>query len=352
MPDLAIASETNPDLTAFSFDFQGIDSEADIAERSARRYGMKFRRLSVGDFDPVEVLHKTISIYDEPFADSSSIPTYLICKAASEHTKVALTGDGGDELLGGYDFQYQALLRFNEAKAWGGNRALVYLAAKILWKLRFKAASQGLSYLGDKMPFFWGCEEPWQVLAGMRSTCSFEDLKRLMRPSGLCPGGTHPVPFFERQRPMEDALFYDTETYMAGQILVKTDRASMANGLELRAPFLDVDFAEFALGLPADLKINRTSSKIALRQAFEAFWNEEVATNYKRGFGSPIVKWLQTPAFRRLVADYLVPRERKIHQVISCFSSSDSALPPHPLTYNLLVLSMWMEKNSFSFPTN
>jgi len=344
---MAIAAEQNSDITAFSFDFQDTDSEADTADRSARRYGLKFQRLSVGDFDPVEVLHKTMSIYDEPFADSSSIPTYLICKSAAEHTKVALTGDGGDELLGGYDFQYQALLRFDEAKAWGGNRALVYMAAKILWKLRFRAAAQGLSYLGDKMPFFWGCKEPWQVLAGMRSACSCTGVQRLLGPVAAYLQEGHPVPLFERQRPMEDALFYDTETYMAGQILVKTDRASMANGLELRAPFLDVDFAEFALGLPADLKLSRSSSKIVLRQAFQSVWNEEVATNYKRGFGSPIEKWLEKPAFQNLVGDYLGRRDRKIHEVVPCIPPDMGPLRA-PLTYNLLVLSMWMEQNTFS----
>jgi asparagine synthase (glutamine-hydrolysing) len=121
----------------------------------------------------------------------------------------------------------------------------------------------------------------------------------------------------------------------------------MANGLELRAPFLDVDFAEFALGLPADLKISRSSSKIVLRQAFQSVWNEEVATNYKRGFGSPIEKWLEKPAFQNLVGDYLGRRGRKIHEVVPCIPPDMGTLRA-PLTYNLLVLSMWMEQNTFS----
>jgi len=349
---MAIAAEKSSDLTAFSFDFQDAESEADTAERSAKRYGLNFQRLSVGDFDPVDVLQRTISIYDEPFADSSSIPTYLISKAASEYTKVALTGDGGDELLGGYDFQYQALLHFNEAKAWGGDRDLVYRVAKILCKLRFRAASQRLSYLGDKMPFFWGCKEPWQALAAMRSTCSFNGLQRLLEPSGFGPERGHPVPNFVRQKPMEDALCYDTETYLTGQILVKTDRAAMANGLELRAPFLDVEFAEFALSLPADLKVSRTSSKIVLRKAFEAVWSEEVAKSQKRGFGAPIAKWLRTSGFQTLIADYLKRNDRKIHEIIRLPSPGDPQTVPAQLTYNLLVLSMWMEQNSFSFPAH
>lgn len=108
-----------------------------------------------------------------------------------------------------------------------------------------------------------------------------------------------------------------------------------------------MELAEFALSLPSALKISRANSKITLRQAFESAWNEEVATNYKRGFGSPIEKWLRTPAFRNLAGDFLTCRDRKIHEIIRYEPSSDF---PAPLTYNLLVLSLWMEQNSFAFP--
>lgn len=349
---MAIAAEQKPDLSALSFDFEDVASEADIAERSAERYGIKFRRLRITDFDPAEVLQQVLAIYDEPFADSSSIPTYLISKAAAEYTKVVLTGDGGDELLGGYDFQYRTLLRFDESKAWRGNRSLVHLAAKILLKMRLNTASANLRDLGDKMPFFWDCDERWQVLAGMRSTCSFGKLQSLLEPQGYVLAQKHPHPGFEPGCSMEDALLYDTETYMAGQILVKTDRASMANGLELRAPFLDVDFAQFALGLPANLKISRRSSKIVLREAFESVWNAEVANNYKRGFGSPVDKWLRMPSFQELTGSYLGNPGRKIYNVVRRSALSDGNKIPDALHFNLLVLSMWMERNSFSFPGN
>lgn len=349
---MAIAAEQKADLTAFSVDSGDASSEADIAERSAQRYGIRFRRLHVADFDPAAVLQEIIPLYDEPFADSSSIPTYLISKAAAEYTKVALTGDGGDELLGGYDFQYRTLLRFGESKAWGSNRESAFLAANILQKLRFRKAADNLRDLGDKMPFFWDCKESWQVLAGMRSTCSFSKLRQLLEPSGFAVEESHPAPRFERRFPMEDALFYDTETYMAGQILVKTDRASMANGLELRAPFLDVDLAEFALCLPASLKISRTSSKIVLKKAFESAWSEEVANNYKRGFGLPVDKWFQTDGFRALVGSYLERPDRKIRDFVRYSPSSNQGDTPASLKYNLLVLSMWMERNSFSFRSN
>lgn len=347
---MALAAEENSSLTAFSFDFENAQSEADIAENSAKRYGLNFQRLRVGHFDPAEVLEKTIGIYDEPFADSSSIPTYLISKAAAEFTKVALTGDGGDELLGGYDYFYKPLLRFDDAKRWGGNRRLVYLLAKILWKFRFQQAGLNLFDLGDKMPALQGHQEIWQALSERRSVFSFDELQKLMAPSG---SGflRHPLPNFVTNRSMEDVFLYDIETYMAGQILVKTDRASMANGLELRAPFLDIEFAEFALALPSTLKLSSSQSKIILREAFESLWNTEVANNYKRGFDSPIQDWLKTPRFGQLIEHFLHHRDRKIRGLVNFGAKKDwSRFNPRQV-YNFLVLSMWLEANSFSMPS-
>jgi asparagine synthase (glutamine-hydrolysing) len=348
---MALAAEEGRSLTAFSFDFENAQSEADIAENSAKRYGLNFQRLQVGHFDPAEVLQKTIGIYDEPFADSSSIPTYLISKAASEFTKVALTGDGGDELLGGYDYFYRPLLRFEEAQRWGGNQQFVYLVAKILWKFRMKQAGLGLFDLGDKMPSLQGHQEIWQALSERRSVFSATEMQLLMGTSG-CKIPTHPTPNFPTKRCMKDVFLYDIETYMAGQILVKTDRASMVNGLELRAPFLDVEFAEFALSLPASLKLSSTKSKIVLRQAFQSLWNDEVANNYKRGFESPIQDWLKTPRFEELIESYLLNRNRKIHGLLSLGSKKALYGFKPKQIYNLLVLAMWLEGNSFLMKAN
>jgi asparagine synthase (glutamine-hydrolysing) len=173
----------------------------------------------------------------------------------------------------------------------------------------------------------------------------------LMGTSG-CKIPTHPKPNFPIKRCMEDVFLYDIETYMAGQILVKTDRASMANGLELRAPFLDVEFAEFALSLPASLKLSSTKSKIVLRQAFQSFWNDEVANNYKRGFESPIQDWLKTPRFEELIESYLLNRNRKIHGLLSLGSKKALYGFKPKQIYNLLVLAMWLEGNSFLMKAN
>jgi asparagine synthase (glutamine-hydrolysing) len=129
---------------------------------------------------------------------------------------------------------------------------------------------------------------------------------------------------------------------------VKTDRASMANGLELRAPFLDVEFAEFALSIPARLKIDESETKIPLRRAYEKCWVEEVRSGPKRGFESPIEKWLQQPSFVHLCEEYLENRSRKIHSLLQWPLPINKAHPKQ--IYSLLVLSLWMEKNTYLLP--
>jgi len=344
---MALAAEENSNLKAFSFDFQDENSEANIAERSAKKYGLHFQRLQIGSFDPAEVLLQTIPIYDEPFADSSSIPTYLISKAAAQFTKVALTGDGGDELLAGYDYCYRPLLRFDEAKSFEKYRFAIQLLAKILWKAKASQSALRLFDLNNKIKQFQGVSSKWEALGEQRTVFTSEQLEKIFKAS-LETKQSQPPPSFQSHGELEEMFFYDIETFMSGQVLVKTDRASMANGLELRAPFLDVEFAEFALSIPARLKIDECETKIPLRRAYENCWLEEVRSGAKRGFESPIEKWLQRPSFVNLCEEYLENRSRKIHSLLEWPLPINKARPQH--IYSLLVLSLWMEKNSYSLP--
>jgi asparagine synthetase B (glutamine-hydrolysing) len=211
-----------------------------------------------------------------------------------------------------------------------------------------KQAGLGLFDLGDKMPALQGHTEIWEALSERRSVFSCSEVETLMAPNGY-HFQRHPAPGFPTKGCMEDVFLYDIETYMAGQILVKTDRASMANGLELRAPFLDAEFADFALVLPSCLKISGSDSKIILRKAFEAIWNIEVATNRKRGFESPISEWLTTSSFIELSKTFLDTKQCKIKKLLNIGNLNHLNSRQK---YCLLVLSLWMEENSFSLPNN
>ena len=146
---------------------------------------------------------------------------------------------------------------------------------------------------------------------------------------------------------VDDALRMDIEDYMPGDILVKIDRASMANSLELRAPFLDVDLATFCLSLPSRLKIKKESDKLLLRNAYSQIWPNSILTRSKQGFGAPVTQWLKLESLRGLIEQYLKDPKKKIFELISFKQTRSIVNIDNYKKWILLVLSIWMEKNDF-----
>ena len=147
-----------------------------------------------------------------------------------------------------------------------------------------------------------------------------------------------------------DMLRFDTDLYLPGDILVKTDRASMANGLELRTPFLDVDLASFCLSLPDNLKVDADREKILLRKAYEHMWTPEVRSRPKQGFGGPMTAWLRTPRLSALKRDVLGDRARRIFSVLDFDGVQPFVERNTQQTWSLLVLALWMEGHGCSLP--
>ena len=154
-------------------------------------------------------------------------------------------------------------------------------------------------------------------------------------------------PSWQSTNTIDDAMKEDLEDYMPGDILTKIDRASMANSLELRAPFLDISFAEFAISLPSRLKINAEEDKIILRRAFENVWPETIRKRTKLGFGAPVQIWLKKPAMIALVNEYLNDPSKKIFKHLSFSGSRKFITDKSYKIWILLVLSIWMEKHNF-----
>src|SRR5262249_3919927 len=142
-------------------------------------------------------------------------------------------------------------------------------------------------------------------------------------------------------------LRHDLQDYMPGDILVKTDRASMAHGLELRSPLLDVDLASFCIGLPSSLKIRTSTDKLVLREAFGATWPERIRTRGKQGFGAPVKQWLAKPAVQKLKARYLEDPQQKVFEVVSFARVGQVARQDNYQTWILLNLALWMEQHDF-----
>ena len=271
------------------------------------------------------------TIYDEPFADSSSIPTFLVCELARQHVTVAVGGDGADELLGGYVFWAR---QFLEPPSPPEMQSMMQRVSR---------------WLGRR----WGPNTPAGSPTVRRYSQGFRNYFTLLEQKslGLSPGCDELIDYTRYRRDtVDDMLRFDTDLYLPGDILVKTDRASMANSLELRTPFLDVDLASFCLSVPDILKVDSDREKLLLRQAYAPMWTPEVRARSKQGFGAPMTAWLRTPGMSALKRDILGDRAQKVFSVLDFDGVQNYVERNTQQTWSLLVLALWMEGHSCSLP--
>jgi asparagine synthase (glutamine-hydrolysing) len=283
-------------------------NEAEEARAVARHLGTTHTEVKVMAEDAMAVIPQLAKIYDEPFADSSQIPTLLVSRLARQQVAVSLSGDGGDELFGGYN-------RY----VWGANlwsklapipfclRSLGSLTLNALsprsWQRVLKLLEPALpshlkqKHSGDKL----------QKLAEALSASSPEHLYLKLvshwdNPTALVLGSSEPLtavtdPRFglDSAEMAERMMFLDTITYLPDDILVKLDRASMALSLEARTPLLDHTLLEFAWSLPHDLKIRDKQGKWILRQVLYKYVPQSLLERPKSGFAVPLDVWLRGP---------------------------------------------------------
>lgn len=340
---VALAAERSTRLKTISYGFGELRSELSYAAEIATRYETSHYEIRDSDFPLADIVRLMARVYDEPFADSSNIPTFLICRHAAKdlQLKVVLTGDGADELLAGYDFWYRRLYRAGRAQS------------EKSWKLYLAAlAVNNLVKTGCPVPGFLRSLSDGFYLNSHGSIAAIHDAQnKYFDEFELAALG---FPFIRTAElpavfgGVDDALRMDLADYMPGDILVKTDRASMANSLELRSPFLDVELASFLIGLPVSLKIDADEDKVILRRAFEGRWTDSIRRRGKQGFGAPVGAWLQRSDMRGLVHDFLLLPGNKIHQYFDSRQIVRIAGAHNYKTWIMLVLSMWMENNELS----
>lgn len=298
----ALMAEVNPGVRTFSAGFAEADfDEAPHAAKVARHLGTEHTEFRVSAADALSLVDELPTLYDEPFADSSQIPTYLVCKLAREHVTVALTGDGGDELFGGYD-RYRYI-----GNAWSLARLVPHL-------LRANVARSGaveylLSTLGRTLPE--GALPPrftnrllrGRELLSARSEAEFyasfvavweEPSKLLTRQAPLPQVLGSPQAWASIPHSAGRMMAADAVSYLPGDILTKIDRASMGASLEARSPLLDHRVAEFALGLPGEDKMRGGRGKWHLRHLLARFVPSELFERPKQGFSIPLEHWLRS----------------------------------------------------------
>jgi asparagine synthase (glutamine-hydrolysing) len=269
-------------------DREGFD-ERPFARTVARRFATEHHE-SVVHPEAVELVERLVWHHDQPFGDSSAVPTFLLNQVAREHVTVALSGDGGDELFAGYE-RFAAGLAVDRVLAvprsirTAGARALQTLPASGL-KGRVGRAQRFASMVEQGMPWAYlgwisYIPEQWRrQLLDRPDDWARDDYALRWHASA----GAHP---------MDRLLALNIDTYLVDDLLVKMDRTSMAHGLEVRSPFLDTELIEFASRLAPGLKVRGLSLKRVLKRAVADLLPEEVLSRPKRGFGVPLDRWFR-----------------------------------------------------------
>jgi len=287
---LAAGEQADP-VKTFSVGFEEASfDELDRARSVAGRYGTDHHEIVLRP-DAVELFPKLVEAFDEPFGDSSALPTYLVSELAAGEVKVALSGEGGDELFGGYYTYVADLLAPRVGR-------LAALAAPLAEMLPSSNAKVSLDYKAKR--FARGAGLPplerhhaWKEIFSLQLQASL---------LGDRDPGWDPVDVYRERyaetagaEPLARLQDVDLGIYLVDDLLVKTDRSSMAHSLELRVPFLDNEVATMALGLATPLKVRGLAKKRLLRQALAPLLPKEVLRGPKQGFSIPIAAWLRGP---------------------------------------------------------
>jgi len=279
-------------------------NESAFAQQVANRYHTN-HHLEVVQSDDFDLIDTLARLYDEPYADSSAIPTYRVCQLARKHVTVALSGDGGDEALGGYRRQRMHLMeeRMRSALPLGLRRPLFGALGKLYPKadwapraLRAKTTFEGMARSSVDAYF-----NTMSIMRQpMRDALFSEGFKTAL-------AGYNAQEVFNQHAKSagtDDALalvqYLDIKTYLVGDINTKVDRASMAHSLEVRAPLLDYDLIDWLATLPSSYKIRGKEGKHIFKKAMEPYLPNDVLYRSKMGFSVPLARWFRGPLKQRV----------------------------------------------------
>lgn len=281
-------------------------NEAEYAKAVARHLGTDHSELYVSSQQARDVIPRLPALYDEPFSDPSQIPTLLVSALARRDVTVSLSGDGGDELFGGY-------YRYFETQRWRAQMdAIPQWVRRCSASVLLGVPRSTWGRIGTYMARLSGNHERWLNMANrgpkLAGVLRSRDISALylyflshwLDPSEIVVGGSEPTtmvtdPPFLLRHPVEQMMAIDTVTYLPDDILVKVDRAAMAVSLETRVPLLDHRVIEFAWRLPHSMKVRDGQGKWILKQVLRKYVPDALIDRPKMGFGVPIDSWLRGP---------------------------------------------------------
>jgi asparagine synthase (glutamine-hydrolysing) len=354
-------SQSSRPVKTFSIGFnESRYNEADYAKAVAQHLGTDHTELYVSAAEALDVIPLLGKMYDEPFADSSQIPTFLVSQMATRHLTVALSGDAGDELFGGYN-------RYKLADNWCkiekvplvirrvASQAINSLEPKT-WDAFFQQVSKHKKLpdnMGDKLGKLAKVISSESIQEAYYKLVSDTD-----QPEQIVIGATEPETWLTKigmkttlKDPKQRMMYMDAMTYLPDDILVKVDRAAMANSLETRVPFLDHRVVELASRLPMNMKIRDGKTKWILRQVLYQYVPKELIERPKTGFGIPLGEWLRGPL--RDWAESLLDEARlvqegyfNVHYIRNLWHAHLSGKSNHQsLLWNILMFQAWLAES-------
>jgi asparagine synthase (glutamine-hydrolysing) len=347
----SMALQSSVPVKTFSIGFEeAAFNELSYAALLAKKYGTDHHEIMVRP-DSVALVEKLVHHFDEPFADSSAIPTYIVSEFAAKHVKVALSGDGGDELFGGYEsFQIVQKLRRWDAVPQFARRILSGISDMLPYSALGKNYLHMISRSTAVARYFESNWAPYQMR------------KALLQPEWMLPGEAAYLEgiFADCLLPagsdaLSQALYFESASKLTGDMLVKVDRMSMAASLEVRCPMLDNELGELAMSrIPHEWKIRNGRGKDILVEAMADRLPPALLNRPKMGFAIPIGSWLRGP-LRPMLRDHIESEQFFARGIVSppfvrhLISEHESGRRNNTTwLWSLLILEMWfrqIEKN-------
>ncbi len=346
-----LQSESSARLRTFTIGFEDGDyNEAGYAERVAQHIGTEHTTLYCKSQDALELVPKLSYFYDEPFGDSSSIPTMLVSMLARKHVTVSLSADGGDELFAGYQRHLKAIRQIQKVlsipnflkSAGAGLSRLIPHQSNVC---KYDYASKLFAYLTYKKPSRLFLNQlsvfsPKQTQGLLSLASNYDTISSVF------------LPDFPKGSVLSEVLLTDFYTYLPEDILTKVDRATMSASLEGREPLLDYRLVEFAFSLPDNLKIkNGNIQKAVLKKIVHKYVPKELMERPKMGFGIPIHRWLRKELkwlLEESFDDTKIKRQnifnpKVVKRAIQSFLQGDSNID-HQRIWFLLMFQMWFDR--------
>ena len=356
-----LQKQTNQQLKTFTIGFDDPRyNEAHFAKKIAEHIGTDHTELYCSEGDFRQIIPKIADFYDEPFGDSSCIPTFLVAQMAKQHVKVSLSADGGDEIFGGYT-KYEITKNFFSKfqKIPHPIRRLMHqVASPIRPDSVEKYASRlpilrGYSGVGNKFSKFKNGIGATDIVDFFNKSSVYMDKNSLKKLFPVYKNRFSPL----YQKPETERLIsylgmIDTKTFLEGDIMTKVDRATMQVALEGREPFLDHKIIEFACGLPDNMKIRGTETKYLLRKILYKHVPQTLIERPKQGFAIPLGQWLLSAEIQEELKDLCADekfiavfqfQKKELHRIIYSFLNQKGYTNTHFIWF-LYMLFAWYKR--------